>query len=68
MQDRLNACEERIAHLLRAVDDLSDMVRAQGVQIDRMQRQLGQMIEREAAREMETGGGVPLSDQRPPHW
>lgn len=68
MEDRLNTCEERIAHLLRVVDELSDIVRRQDVQIDRMQRQMGQLIEREAERAMDAGGGIPFTDGRPPHW
>lgn len=62
------AAEERIAHLERAVDDLSDTVAAQARAIDAMQRRLGLLMERAAEAEAEASGTVPLADQRPPHW
>ena len=67
-EERLQASEERIAHLTRAVEDMSDMLREQGRQIDRMQAQLAALMAREAEREMESGGAVTLGDERPPHW
>ncbi|QYK43576.1 MAG: SlyX family protein [Paracoccaceae bacterium] len=60
--------EERIAHLLRTVEDLSDVVAQQGDEIDRLVRRVALLMEREAAREAEGGGGVVLGDERPPHW
>jgi SlyX protein len=63
----VTALEERIAHLLRAVDELSDIVAQQAVEIERLSRRVGLLMEREAEREAE-GGGIPLADQRPPHW
>ncbi len=62
------ALEERIAHLIRAVDDLSDMVAAQGREIDVLTRRVTILMAREAEREAEGEGSVPLADQRPPHW
>lgn len=67
-EERLQASEERIAHLTRAVDEMSDMLRAQGRQIERMQAQLAMLLEREAAREQDSGGAVTLGDEKPPHW
>jgi SlyX protein len=61
------ALETRIAHLMRAVDDLSDMVAAQGREIDGLTRRVAMLMVREAEREAE-GGAPPLADQRPPHW
>lgn len=60
--------EERIAHLSRAVDDLSDIVTRQQSEIDRMARRLQMLMQREAEREAETGDSVPLADRPPPHW
>ncbi|NUB46611.1 SlyX family protein [Fertoebacter nigrum] len=62
------AAEEQIAHLTRAVDDLSEVVARQQAEIDRLARRVGLLLSREAEREAESGGGVPLADQRPPHW
>ena len=60
--------EEQIAHLTRSVDDLSDVVARQETQIAMLTRRLALLMEREAARELDAGGTVPLADQRPPHW
>jgi len=64
--DRVQVLEERVAHLLRAVDDLSDIVAAQGTEVARLTRLVGMLASREAERES-TGGEV-ATDQRPPHW
>ncbi|WP_019954833.1 SlyX family protein [Yoonia vestfoldensis] len=60
--------EEKIAHLTRTVDDLSDIVARQEKELALLTRRMAMLMEREAAREMETGGSIPLGDQRPPHW
>jgi len=67
-QDRIDRIEEQIAHLSRAVDDLSDMLREQGEALARLQRQALQLIEREAERDLSPGGTAPMADQKPPHW
>ena len=59
------AMEERIAHLTRAVDDLSDVVTRQGRELDRLTRLVGLLAEREAERD---GQGAPEANVRPPHW
>ncbi|NRB01130.1 MAG: SlyX family protein [Rhodobacteraceae bacterium] len=60
--------EERVAHLTRAVEDLSDVVTRQGAEIDRLTRQMAMVLRREAEREAEGGGGIVLGDERPPHY
>lgn len=60
--------EEKIAHLTRTVDDLSDIVARQEKDLALLTRRVAMLMEREAAREMDTGGTIPLGDQRPPHW
>jgi len=60
--------EEKIAHLTRTVEDLSDIIAAQQKAIDLSTRRLAMLMEREAGREMDAGGTIPLADQRPPHW
>lgn len=64
----LTNLEEQIAHLTRTVDELSDIVARQETELSIAQRRLAVLMEREAGREMEAGGTVPLADQRPPHW
>ncbi|GAA0284432.1 SlyX family protein [Rhodovulum strictum] len=64
----LTALEERIALLIREVEDLSDELARRGREIDLLRRQVDMLLEREAGREFEAGGTVPLADQKPPHW
>lgn len=59
--------EERIAHLIRTVDDLSDVVAAQSREIDRLTRLVQLLVEREAEREAMSAEG-PAANVRPPHW
>lgn len=66
MQD-VTQLEERIAHLIRAVDDLSDMVARQGRDIDRLNRLTQMLAEREASRE-DAGLDAPAANVKPPHW
>ena len=65
--DRIEALEEKAAHLIRAVEDLSDVVTRQGHEIDRLTRIVGLLAEREAEREA-SDGGTPEANVRPPHW
>ncbi len=59
--------EERLAHLERLTDELNDVVAAQAREIDRLTSRVTMLMEREAAREAEGGGGVVLGDEKPPH-
>jgi SlyX protein len=63
----LTALEERIAHLMRTVDDLSDVVAGQAREIAVLQRRVQMLMEREAERET-MGQETPPANQRPPHW
>jgi SlyX protein len=67
MTTRLSAAEEQIAHLVRAVDDLSAVVVRQSREIEMLTRRVTMLMAREAEREADAGGGV-LADQKPPHW
>ena len=60
--------EEQIAHLTRTVDELSEIVARQETELALMTRRVAMLMEREATREFDAGGGIPLADQRPPHW
>jgi SlyX protein len=61
------ALEERIAHLTRTVEDLSDVVAAQSREMETLRRHLALLLDREAEREVEAGA-LPIADRRPPHW
>lgn len=65
--DRLDAVEERISHLIRAVDDLSDVVARQTREIETLTRRVYMLMEREADREA-AGLGSPEANVPPPHW
>ncbi len=65
--DRLDAMEERTAHLIRAVEDLSDIVARQGREIDTLTRRVHMLMEREAEREAGMAD-TPAADVKPPHW
>ena len=60
--------EELIAHLTKTVEELSDIVARQETELATATRRLAMLMEREAGREVDAGGTVPLADQRPPHW
>ncbi len=64
----LTALEEKIAHLTRTVEELSDVVARQETELALAQRRLAMLMEREAGRDLDAGGSVPLADQKPPHW
>lgn len=64
----ITTLEERIAHLLRITDDLSDTVAAQAKEIDRLTARVEMLMMREAEREAEGTGGLVLGDERPPHY
>jgi SlyX protein len=67
-QDSTARLEEKLAHLEKTVDELSEVVAAQARQIDRMEIQLHRLRDRDAAREAEGTGGIILGDERPPHY
>ena len=65
--ERLDSLEERVAHLIRAVEDQSDVVAAQGRTIDTLTRRVQMLMEREAEREA-AGLGSAEANVPPPHW
>lgn len=64
--ERIEALEVRVAHLMRSVEDLSDVVARQADEIDRMARRMALLMAREAERPAEPGAAP--ADERPPHW
>lgn len=60
--------EEKLAHMLRTVDDLSDIVAQQQDEIDRLNRRVEMLMRREGEREASGSGGVVVGDERPPHY
>jgi SlyX protein len=68
MGDDFTAIEERIAHLERTVEDLSDTVARQDRELQRLTARVAALMQREAERELDGGGSVPVADRKPPHW
>ena len=68
MSQDLTPLEEKIAHLTRMVEELSDIVARQETDLALATRRIAMLMEREAGRDLDAGGTVPLADQRPPHW
>ncbi len=64
--DRIEKMEERLAHLMRTVDELSDEVARHRLEIDRLTRLTQMLAAREADRE--AAGAEVVGDERPPHW
>lgn len=62
----LTPLEERVAHCLRALDDLSDVVARQDREIAWLRSRVATLLDREAEREAEAARGAPAD--RPPHW
>ena len=60
--------EEKIAHLTRTVEELSDVMARQQSEIDVLTRRVQMLMEREAGREQDSGGGAVFGDERPPHY
>jgi len=65
--DRIEVLEEKIAHLTRAVEDLSDVLARREKEVDRLSRLVDMLVEREAQREAE-GLGSAEANVPPPHW
>ena len=59
--------EEKVAHLIRAVEDLSDVVARQAGEIAGLERRVRLLMER-AAEEEALGRAPPDANVRPPHW
>ncbi|MEM9854468.1 MAG: SlyX family protein [Pseudomonadota bacterium] len=62
----MDKIEEKLAHLERLTEELSEVIARQDAEIGRLKTQLSWLMEREAGREGD--GGVILGDERPPHY
>jgi len=65
---RMTDLEIESAHTAKLVEELNEVVTAQGREIDRLTRRVQMLMERLASDETATEGTVPLADQPPPHW
>jgi SlyX protein len=67
MEERVEALEVHVMHLMRAVEELSDLSHQQADEIKRLNRRLELMLEREAQRQHDSSEPLP-PDQKPPHY
>ena len=68
MTQETQTLEERIAHLSRVADDLSDTVARQDKDNALLTARVEKLMRREAEREAEGSSGIVLGDERPPHY
>ena len=64
----LIALEEQVAHQQTVIDDLNDMVRRHGLEIERLERRVALLLDRAATQEVDNGGGHVFADTPPPHY
>lgn len=64
----MDKLEEQLAHLMRSVDDLSDIVARQETEIATLTRRVHMLMQREGEREAAGGEGVVIGNDRPPHY
>lgn len=68
MTTQIETLQEKLAHMMRALDDLSEVVARQDTEIATLTRRVEMLMQREAGREAEGTGGIVLGDERPPHY
>ncbi|WP_420566908.1 SlyX family protein [Thalassovita sp.] len=60
--------EEKLAHLTRTVDDLSDVVARQQDEISVLKRRVQMLLERAAQQETDQGSYIYTGPEKPPHY
>ena len=65
---RITALEEETAYLRKVVEELSDVIARQDLDLSKQAHRVKMLMEREAERELESGGSAIMTDQRPPHY
>jgi SlyX protein len=65
--ERLSAIEEKLAHLERAVNELSDVVARQQKELDRATDRHQRLMDKMAAMESDLGASA-TAEEKPPHY
>jgi len=68
MDRRMTALEEQVAHLEKTLAELSEVAARQDGEVARLTRLVDMLMQREAEREADQAGTIPLADQKPPHY
>lgn len=66
--EELHHLEEKIAHLTRITDELSEIVARQESEIALLTNRVRLLMDSEVARQHDQGSHVVLGDERPPHY
>jgi SlyX protein len=67
MIERLSAIEEKLAHLERAVNELSDVVMRQQKELDRATDRHQRLLDKLSAMESDWGPSA-TAEEKPPHY
>ncbi|MEE9452880.1 MAG: SlyX family protein [Paracoccaceae bacterium] len=68
MSDTITRLEEHIAHQSVLLDELNEVLTGQRTEIDVLNRRVAMLMQRAAEQEADTTQGIPMADQKPPHW
>jgi len=68
MSERLDSIEIKLAHLERAVAEISDVVARQQKELDRALDRNQRLMEKIAALESESGAASATTYEKPPHY
>ena len=60
--------EEKIAHLTRTVEELSDVMARQDSELRSLALIVDHLAQRAAVQQSEASGAIILGDERPPHY
>lgn len=64
----MDEIEERLAHLMRQGDELSEIVAAQAHRIETLERKVALLLERERGRDEASGSAYFRDEPLPPHY
>jgi SlyX protein len=67
MNERIEQIEEKLAHLERAVNELSDVVARQQKDLDRVTDRHQRLLDKMAAMESDFGASA-TAEEKPPHY
>jgi SlyX protein len=67
VSERISAIEEKLAHLERAVNELSDVVARQQKDLDRASDRHQRLLDKMAAMESDMGASA-TAEEKPPHY
>lgn len=68
MSSEIENLEEKLAHLTKTVDEMSEVVARQDAEIAVLTRRVQMLMQRAAEAEAGEGGGVFIAGEKPPHY